>query len=59
MPNPDYTKEQYNALIHAIWRVDQMLNSPDQLPEKRETLERDRKALQEVFIGQFKVRGVA
>lgn len=54
---PDYTKEQYNALIHAIWRIDQMLNSPEQLPETRTTLERDRQALQEVFIGQFKVRG--
>lgn len=56
---PDYTKAQYNALIHAIWRIDQMLNDPNQLPEKRETLERDRKALTEVFLGKFQVRQVA
>jgi hypothetical protein len=57
MAMPDYTKAQYNALIHAIWRIDQMLKSPEQLPETRATLERDRQALQEVFIGQFQIRG--
>lgn len=41
---------EYNALLHAIWRIDQMLNSPSQLPEKRETLERDRQALHDLFV---------
>ena len=41
---------EYNALLHAIWRIDQILANPSQLPEKRETLERDRQALHDLFV---------
>jgi hypothetical protein len=44
------TGNEYNALLHAIWRIDQILASPSQLPEKRETLERDRQALHDLFV---------
>jgi hypothetical protein len=44
------TSNEYNALLHAIWRIDQILASPSQLPEKRETLERDRQALHDLFV---------
>jgi uncharacterized membrane protein YqjE len=43
---------EYNALIHAMWRIDSTLKSPDyELTEKeRATLERDRQALQDLFV---------
>jgi hypothetical protein len=43
-------KNEYNALIHAIWRIDQMLDDPNQLPERRDTLRRDREALKDLFV---------
>ncbi len=54
---PDYTKDQYNALIHAIWRIDQDLKTrTDLTDEQRDRLFRDRESLQDVFIGDFKIR---
>lgn len=44
------SKDEYNALIHAIWRIDQLtkeLATSDPLYEK---LRRDRQALQDVFV---------
>jgi hypothetical protein len=41
---------EYNALIHAIWRIDQLtkeLATSDPLYEK---LRRDRQALQDLFV---------
>jgi hypothetical protein len=43
---------EYNALIHAIWRIDSTLKSPDnELTEKeRIILNRDKQALQDLFV---------
>ena len=55
---PDWTRNQYNALIHAIWLIDTELKTNATLTDTaREKLERDRTALTEIHIGQFKVKG--
>jgi hypothetical protein len=41
---------EYNALIHAIWRIDQLIDNEILTDEQRATLRRDREALQALFI---------
>jgi uncharacterized membrane protein YqjE len=38
-------KDEYNALIHAIWHIDRLLKSEPMNDSTRARLERDRKAL--------------
>jgi uncharacterized membrane protein YqjE len=43
---------KYNALLHAIWRIDRELRDNTELSEKeRATLERDRNALSVIHEG--------
>jgi hypothetical protein len=45
-------KDKYNALLHAIWRMDRELRDNPELSEKeRATLERDRNALSVIHEG--------
>jgi uncharacterized membrane protein YqjE len=45
-------KDKYNALLHAIWRIDRELRDNAELSEKeRATLERDRNALSVIHEG--------
>jgi uncharacterized membrane protein YqjE len=41
---------EYNALVHAIWRIDQLINNEILTDEQRERLQRDRRALQALFV---------
>ena len=43
---------EYNALIHAIWRIDSTLKTADEILTEKErmTLNRDRQALQDLFV---------
>ena len=51
MPNPNFPRNQYNALLHAIWAIDRELQT--EISENlRNVLERDRQALTEIFTGE-------
>jgi hypothetical protein len=41
---------EYNALVHAIWRIDQLINNEILTDEQRARLQRDRRALQALFV---------
>jgi hypothetical protein len=43
---------EYNALIHAIWRIDRLIKSTDEILTAKEkiVLERDRDALEALFV---------
>jgi hypothetical protein len=41
---------EYNALLHAIWRVDQLIKDEILTDQQRATLQRDRDALQALFV---------
>jgi uncharacterized membrane protein YqjE len=41
---------EYNALIHAIWRIDQLVRDEILTDQQRATLQRDRDALQALFV---------
>jgi hypothetical protein len=45
------TGDEYNALIHAIWRIDRIIkeNEGRLTPLEKSILERDRQALQDLF----------
>ena len=44
-------KNEYNALLHAIWRLDRLIADHADYPQTTiETLERDRKALSDLFV---------
>jgi hypothetical protein len=41
---------EYNALLHAIWRIDQLIKNEILTDQQRATLQRDRDALQGLFV---------
>jgi hypothetical protein len=41
---------EYNALIHAIWRIDRLITDEILTDQQRATLQRDRDALQAIFV---------
>lgn len=45
-------KDEYNALIHAIWRIDNLLKVADEIltEQERITLKRDKDALHNLFV---------
>lgn len=46
-----FTKDEYNAIIHAIWRLDRLIRDHADNPNMNlQTLERDRKALSDLFV---------
>jgi hypothetical protein len=49
-----FTKDEYNAMLHAIWHFDRLvaecLDNDEQEEEYRTRLERDRKALSDLFV---------
>jgi hypothetical protein len=46
------SKDEYNALIHAIWRIDNLLKVADEILTEKEriTLTRDKEALHDLFV---------
>jgi hypothetical protein len=49
--NNGLSKDEYNALIHAIWRLDRLIADHNQNPNMNlQKLERDRKALSNLFV---------
>lgn len=42
-------KDEYNAMLHAIWNIDRNLKLPDLSELDRAILDRDRKALSDIL----------
>lgn len=42
-------KDEYNAMLHAIWQIDRNLKLPDLTDFDKLMLNRDRQALSDIF----------
>lgn len=42
-------KDEYNAMLHAIWNIDRNLKLPDLSELDKAILNRDRKCLEDIF----------
>jgi hypothetical protein len=49
-PRKGLTQNEYNALLHALWRIDKDLKIDKLTETERFVLERDRQSLQGLFM---------
>lgn len=42
-------KDEYNAMLHAIWQIDRNLKLPDLTDKQTQVLNRDRKSLSDIL----------